>query len=166
MARMRRNQAAPAPTDGSCYYDTAVGFLDGTAAAASATMEIEPEFSQFMKAEAAVVTVTIATDRTLNGRALIKSVRVNACDLESFNEADGVAAGGRVAPDEFQSGDGECCLGKPVCWGWFGKAALNQELEIRFTNVSNDATDIYASVAGRQSDSLAAGQSIGRRCPA
>jgi len=162
--RYARNQSKPAPTDGSCYYDSAIGFSDGLTAGSSEDVSIEPEFAQFMKAEAAIITVAQSADRTLNGRVLIKSIRVNACDLESYNETDGVASGGRVAPDEFQAGDGDSCLGTPVCWGWFGKAALDNDLVARITNVSPVETDTYITVSGRQASALPAGMSVGRRC--
>lgn len=167
MRYARRNQSdarMPRPTGESCFYDTAIGFSDGLASGSSEEVDVEPQFTQYHFAEAAVITPVQAADPTNNGRVVIKSVKTNACDLESFSVAAANTTGGRVAPDEFQSGDGQCYLGKPVCWGWFGKVSMGVQLQLLLLNISTFATDTYISVAGKGASTLPAGASTGRRC--
>jgi hypothetical protein len=167
--RARRNQSTAPATKAeaacpSCFYDEVFATAQALAAGGSTTVSLEIEFAQYMCPQFADVVVMSAANSQINERAVLTDLRVGACSQFGSDGTAATTSAGLIVPDQL-SASSECCLGTPVCWGAFGKTALNQALLFFFTSLSAATVeDIYITVRGQAMDKVPLGWKIGKRC--
>lgn len=115
----------------------------GTAVEMTTTSPI----AQFFDIHAASFVVVNASDCTLNGRALLKSVKFNTRNLEDYQFVGTVVTEGVLLDAAYQFDQG------PTSVNWFaGTAGNNQQLVHLFHNICSFAVVVHAVFYGNPTD--------------